>query len=109
MPDDVRVLVVDDEPDICDMLSEYLGKHGYEVRSADSGETMRTQLADRLPDVGQLDINLPGEDGLTLARYLRERYQLGIIMVTAAGEVVDRIVGLEMGADDYLAKPFDPR
>ena len=62
-----------------------------------------------LPDVVLLDIRLPGEDGLTLARYLRERYDVGIIMVTASGDVVDRVVGLEVGADDYITKPFDPR
>ena len=70
---------------------------------------MRQALARRVPDVVLLDLNLPGEDGLSLARYLREHHDVGIIMVTAAGEVVDRIVGLEVGADDYLAKPFDPR
>ncbi|HXV07132.1 MAG TPA: winged helix-turn-helix domain-containing protein, partial [Burkholderiales bacterium] len=73
------------------------------------GEEMRAALARAVPDVVLLDVNLPGEDGLSLARYLRERHDLGIIMVTAAGDVVDRIVGLEVGADDYIAKPFDPR
>ena len=70
---------------------------------------MRTALAARVPDVVLLDVNLGGEDGLSLARYLREHHDLGIIMVTAAGDVVDRVVGLEVGADDYIAKPFDPR
>jgi two-component system phosphate regulon response regulator OmpR len=91
------------------MLVEYLTTHGYEVAQADGGAAMRTELERGVPDVVLLDIGLPGEDGLALARYLRERYDLGIIMVTGAGEVVDRIVGLEMGADDYVAKPFDPR
>ncbi|BAV34201.1 chemotaxis protein CheY [Sulfuricaulis limicola] len=104
-----RVLVVDDEAAIREMLSEYLDSHGFEVMAADSGETMRELLAKNVPDVVLLDVNLPGEDGLTLARYVRERFDLPIIMVTAADEVVDRVVGLEVGADDYLTKPFDPR
>jgi len=91
------------------MLAEYLSGHGYEVQQAESGEAMRAELQRNLPDVVLLDVRLPGEDGLTLARYLRERYDVGIIMVTGAGEVVDRVVGLEIGADDYIAKPFDPR
>jgi len=104
-----RVLVVDDEAEIRDMLTEYLGSHGYEVMRADSGKAMRELLAKQVPDVVLLDVNLPGEDGLTLARYVRERFDLPIIMVTASDEVVDRVVGLEIGADDYLTKPFDPR
>jgi DNA-binding response OmpR family regulator len=70
---------------------------------------MRAELERATPDVVLLDLRLPREDGLSLARYLRERYDVGIIMVTGAGEVVDRIVGLEVGADDYVTKPFDPR
>jgi two-component system phosphate regulon response regulator OmpR len=104
-----RVLVVDDEAEIREMLSEYLNSHGFEVMAADSGKAMRELLAKNVPDVVLLDVNLPGEDGLTLARYIRERFDLPIIMVTAADEVVDRVVGLEVGADDYLTKPFDPR
>ena len=103
------VLVVDDDPAVRDMIVEYLSTHGFEVAQAGSGLEMRAALARHVPDVVLLDLNLPGEDGLTLARYLREHYEVGIIMVTAAGEVVDRIVGLEVGADDYVAKPFDPR
>ena len=103
------ILVVDDDPEVRDMIVEYLSNHGFEVAQAGSGEQMRAALARRVPDVVLLDLNLPGEDGLTLARYLREHHDVGIIMVTAAGEVVDRIVGLEVGADDYVAKPFDPR
>jgi two-component system phosphate regulon response regulator OmpR len=105
----VRVLVVDDDASIRAMLAEYLSGHGYEVLQADSGEAMRAQMAQRAPAVVLLDIGLPGEDGLTLARFLRERYRVGIIMVTGAGDVVDRVAGLEVGADDYIAKPFDPR
>jgi DNA-binding response OmpR family regulator len=104
-----KVLIVDDDRAVRDMLVEYLTTHGYDVVQADGGAAMRTELERGVPEVVLLDIGLPGEDGLSLARYLRERYDLGIIMVTGAGEVVDRIVGLEMGADDYVAKPFDPR
>jgi two-component system, OmpR family, response regulator len=104
-----RVLVVDDDPSVREMLTDYLSAHGYEVRQAASGTAMRAELERALPAVVLLDIGLPGEDGLTLARYLRERHDVGIIMVTGAGDVVDRVAGLEVGADDYIAKPFDPR
>ncbi len=104
-----RILVVDDDPDIRDMLSEYLGLHGLEVTAVDGGAAMRDALAQGIPDVVLLDLRLPGEDGLSLLRYLRETHALGVVMVTGAGETVDRIVGLEMGADDYIAKPFEPR
>jgi DNA-binding response OmpR family regulator len=104
-----RVLVVDDDPEIRNLLAEYLSTHGYEVALADGGEAMRAQIARHPPAVVLLDIGLPGEDGLALARFLRERYDLGIIMITGADAVVDRVVGLEVGADDYIAKPFDLR
>jgi len=104
-----RVLVVDDDPSVSSMLVEYLSGHRYEVRAAGSGDAMRAEIERDLPDLVLLDVRLPGEDGLTLARYLRERYDVGIIMVTASGDVIDRVVGLEVGADDYIAKPFDPR
>jgi len=104
-----RVLVVDDDADVRRMLVEYLGAHDYEVAAASNGTEMRAAIERQVPDVVLLDVGLPGEDGLALARYLRERHALGIIMVTAADGVVDRVVGLEMGADDYVAKPFDPR
>jgi DNA-binding response OmpR family regulator len=104
-----RLLVVDDDPTVRGMLVEYLSGHGYEVQTAASGSDMRAAVERELPDLVLLDVRLQGEDGLTLARYLRERYDVGIIMVTASGGVVDRVVGLEVGADDYIAKPFDPR
>ena len=103
------ILVVDDDVAVRDMLAEYLTENGYEVMQAASGDSMRAALAERIPDVVLLDVRLGREDGLALARFLRERYTLGIIMVTAAGDVVDRVIGLEVGADDYIAKPFDPR
>jgi two-component system OmpR family response regulator len=104
-----RILIVEDDPAIRDMLVEYLGAHGYEVAAAEGGAKMREAIEQALPDVVLLDVHLPGEDGLTLARFLRERYDVGIIMVTGAADVVDRVAGLEVGADDYVTKPFDPR
>jgi two-component system phosphate regulon response regulator OmpR len=104
-----RVLVVDDDRSIREMLADYLSSSGYEVVLAEDGAAMRSELEQAAPDLVLLDLKLPREDGLSLARYLRERYDVGIIMVTGAGGVVDRIVGLEVGADDYVAKPFDPR
>jgi len=104
-----RLLVVDDDPGVRAMLVESLGGHRYDVRAVDGGAAMRAEIERDLPDLILLDIRMPGEDGLTLARYLRERYDVGIIMVTASSDVVDRVVGLEIGADDYVAKPFDPR
>jgi two-component system, OmpR family, response regulator len=104
-----RLLVVDDDPSIREMLSEYLTSHGYEVALADCGTAMRAELERARPALVLLDVGLPGEDGLTLARFVRERYDVGIIMVTGADDVVDRVAGLEVGADDYVAKPFDPR
>jgi len=104
-----HVVVVDDESDIRETVEEYLRLHGYRVGMADGGEALRRLAAADDIDLVLLDINMPGEDGLSLARFLREKGGIGIIMLTAAGETVDRIVGLEMGADDYMAKPFDLR
>ena len=109
MNERTRLLVVDDDPSVRSMLREYLEGHGYTVAEAASGPQMREQIEHELPDAVLLDVRLPGEDGLVLARYLREHYEVGIIMVTASGDVVDRVVGLELGADDYIAKPFDLR
>jgi two-component system phosphate regulon response regulator OmpR len=104
-----RLLIVDDDPSVRAMLREYLEDHAFRVAEAGSGAQMRESIERELPDAVLLDVRLPGEDGLSLAKYLRERYDLGIIMVTASGDVIDRVVGLEVGADDYIAKPFDPR
>jgi two-component system phosphate regulon response regulator OmpR len=104
-----RILIVDDDRDVRESMGEYLSGHGYEVTLAEDGEALRRALAAAPADVVLLDLNMPGEDGLSLARWLRAEHDVAIIMVTAAGEVVDRVVGLEVGADDYLAKPFDPR
>jgi DNA-binding response OmpR family regulator len=104
-----RLLVVDDDASVRSLLREYLEGHEFAVVEAATGAQMREHIEHELPDVVLLDIRLPGEDGLVLARYLREHYDVGIIMVTASGELVDRVVGLELGADDYIAKPFDLR
>ena len=109
MPSNGSVLIVEDDPGVREMVAGYLGGQGFDVHQAQSGDDMREAIERNLPDVVLLDLRLPGEDGLTLARYLRERYDVGIIMVTAADGVVDRVVGLEIGADDYVTKPFDLR
>jgi two-component system phosphate regulon response regulator OmpR len=104
------ILIVDDEREMREVLEEYLVVHGYAALSAESAGAARSLAAQHPIDLALLDINMPGEDGLSLARYLRERYaRIAIVMLTCAGAVVDRIVGLEMGADDYVPKPFDPR
>ena len=104
-----QILVVDDEPDIRETVRDYLELHGYGITEADGGEALRAAVAETPFDLVLLDINMPGEDGLSLARFLREQTATPVIMLTAASEVVDRIVGLEMGADDYLTKPVDLR
>ncbi|HEX2198696.1 MAG TPA: response regulator [Burkholderiales bacterium] len=105
----MRVLIVEDDRQVRETVADYLQTQGCEVAQAGDGTAMRQALAQRLPDLVLLDVRLPGEDGLALARWLRERHELPIIMVTAAGEVIDRVVGLEVGADDYIGKPFDLR
>lgn len=103
-----RIAVVDDETDIREMLADYLGGLGHEVATAGDGAELEALLAaGPAPDLFVLDLNLPGRDGLEIARDLRARLDPGIVMLTAAGGLVDRVVGLEVGADDYLAKPFD--
>ncbi len=103
------LLVVDDDPQLRQLVSEYLGENGYVVRVAGDGKAMWAEI-DRAPvDMVILDLMLPGEDGLSLCRGLRNRSSIPILMLTARGEETDRIVGLEMGADDYLPKPFSPR
>ncbi len=104
-----HIVVCDDEPDIRDTVGEYLELQGYRVSPVDGGTALRELVDKEKIDVVILDIMMPGEDGLSLARFLRERGDVAIIMLTASGETVDRIIGLEMGADDYLAKPVDLR
>jgi len=103
------ILVVDDDPRICDLLCDYLSVNGFEVRTAEDGEEMRRRLAERPADLLILDLMLPGEDGLSLTRYLRQHTEMPIIILTGRGDEVDKVVGLEMGADDYVAKPFSVR
>jgi two-component system OmpR family response regulator len=110
MNDTKAILIVDDEPQIRSMLDRYLAREGYTVMTATSGEEMRIRLAERVPDLVLLDLILPGEDGLELAKQLRANHpNIGIIMLTAKSEEVDKVVGLEMGADDYVPKPFSLR
>jgi len=104
------LLIVDDEVDVREVLEEYFTSHGYTTIGAENAAVAKALAAKHPIDLALVDINMPGEDGLSLARHLRERYKsLAIVMLTSAGTVVDRIVGLEMGADDYVPKPFDPR
>ena len=103
------ILVVDDEDDICLFLKDYLEAHGYAVFTANDGEAMRGVMKDEEVDLVILDLVMPGEDGPTLTRSLRENSNVAIIILTGKDEEVDRIVGLEMGADDYVTKPFSPR
>ena len=107
--EDLQLLVVDDDPGIRELLCRYLGEQGFGIAAVEDGKSMDAWLAENTPDLVILDLMLPGEDGLSLARRLRSDHQLPIIMISARGEEVDRIVGLEVGADDYLPKPFNPR
>ena len=104
-----RLLVVDDDAEIRELLCIYLGEQGFEVAAVEDGPSMDAWLIDNAVDLVILDLMLPGENGLSLARRLRVDHHLPIIMISARGEEVDRIVGLEVGADDYIAKPFSPR
>ena len=104
-----RILVVDDDPGMRSLLEAYLGESGFAVETAVDGAAMWLALAHSMPDAIVLDLMLPGEDGLSLARRLRAESNVPILMLSARGEEIDRVVGLEMGADDYLAKPFSPR
>ena len=104
-----HILVVDDDAETRNLLREYLQKNGYRVSVAGDGPAMRAAMSASHPDLVVLDVMLPGEDGLSLCRDLRARGNVPVIMLTARGEETDRIVGLEMGADDYVPKPFNPR
>ncbi len=105
-----KLLVVDDEPELRSLLAEYFGRHGVDVRQASDAAAARLLISQSLPDIAVLDVNMPGENGLQLARWLRETHpQVGIVMLTTVSEAIDRIVGLELGADDYIPKPFELR
>lgn len=109
MANNPRILVVDDDPKICRLLINFLRPEGFDVCSAGCGDEMWHSIKHRLPDIVILDMMLPGENGLTLAGNLRKQSDLGIIFLTGKKDIVDKIVGLEIGADDYLVKPFDRR
>ncbi|MCD8515665.1 MAG: response regulator [Burkholderiaceae bacterium] len=104
-----HLLVVDDDREIRRLLDEYLTQSGYRVTGVGDGRSMRRALDEHRIDLVVLDLMLPGEDGLSLCRSLRAQSNIPVLMLTARGSQIDRIVGLEMGADDYLAKPFNPR
>ena len=110
VPTPPTLLVVDDEPELRGLLAEYFGRHGFAVSVAEDAVEARQRIAAARPDLAVLDINMPGENGLSLARWLREAHPaVAIVMLTTAGEPVDRIVGLELGADDYISKPYELR
>jgi len=109
MDGSAHILVVDDDREIRELLSRFLVKHGYRVTTAREGREARKIMADAAIDLVVLDLMMPGEDGLAFCREVRAASDLPIIMLTAMGEETDRVVGLELGADDYLPKPFSPR
>jgi two-component system phosphate regulon response regulator OmpR len=104
-----KVQIIDDDEKLNSLLEEYLGEFGYEVSAFSTPEAGLRALAREVPDILILDVMLPGMDGFAVCKKVRETSRLPIIMLTARGEVADRIVGLELGADDYLPKPFEPR
>ena len=104
-----HLLVVEDDQDIVDIIKRYFSAQGFDVAVASDGASMRSVIESRDIDVVLLDLGLPGEDGFTLTRYLRERWKGALIIVTGRGDSIDRVVGLELGADDYVTKPFDLR
>ena len=103
------VLVVDDEPIVRDVVVRYLERDGFRTLTASDGDVARALIEEREPTLVVLDVMLPGTDGLSLCRWIRDRSSLPVILLTARGEEADRIVGLELGADDYVTKPFSPR
>ena len=110
MKREATLLIMDDETEVREVLVEYFAAQGYATLGAGNAAAARANAAARGIDLALVDVHMPGEDGLSLARHLRERYAgIAIVMLTSASAVVDRVVGLEMGADDYVAKPFDPR
>ncbi|MDX5378295.1 MAG: response regulator [Halomonas sp.] len=102
-------MVVDDDPEIRELLVDYLGRHGYRALAAEDAEALHRLVASEAPDLLIVDIMLPGDDGFTICRDIRRASDVPIIMLTASADETDRILGLELGADDYLGKPFNPR
>ncbi len=109
MPGVSHLLIVDDDVEVLDLLQKFLRQHGYDVDVAADGDGLWQALERRVPDLVILDVMLPGDSGLVLCQRLRAEYQVAVIMLTAMGELSDRVVGLELGADDYLTKPFAAR
>ena len=105
----VHIAVVDDEADITQLLASYLKSHGYRVTQLHSGRALAELMPQDPPALVLLDLGLPGEDGFAVARQLREHWRCGLVIVTGRGDAVDKVVGLEIGADDYVTKPFDLR
>ena len=108
-PAATHLLLVDDEPTLREPLAEYLTGQGFVVTEAESAAAARSRVLEKRPDLALLDIMMPGEDGLSLCRHLVEAKDIPVILLTAKGEATDRIIGLEIGADDYVVKPFEPR
>lgn len=109
MTEAVHIAVLDDEVDITQLLAGYLTSHGFRVSQFHAGHTLMARMASDPPGLVLLDLGLPGEDGFAIARQLREHWQCGLVIVTGRGDAVDKVVGLEVGADDYVTKPFDLR
>jgi len=109
MTDNPHILIVDDDAGIRDLLANYLTKQGMSVKTARDGKEMDERLESEVPDLVVMDLMMPGEDGLSLTRRIKAERNVPVIMLSARGEDIDRIVGLEVGADDYLPKPFNPR
>ena len=109
MSEDPHILIVDDARDIREPLAAYLGRNGFRTRSAEDAEAARRILTAYAIDLVVLDVMMPGEDGLSLCRHIRATSEVPVILLTAMSDDTDRIVGLEMGADDYVVKPFNPR
>ena len=109
MDGSARILIVDDHQSIRDPLSAYLSRFDFDVEAVEDGRALRQRLKERTFSLIVLDVMLPGENGLSLCRHISEHYGIPVILLTAMSEPVDRVTGLEIGADDYIAKPFDPR
>ncbi|WP_431052882.1 response regulator transcription factor [Roseateles sp. L2-2] len=108
-PAPAHVAILDDEPDITQLLAAYLGSHGFRTTQLHTGRALMDLMTADTPDLVLLDLGLPGEDGFLIARQLREHWRCGLVIVTGRGDAVDKVVGLEVGADDYVTKPFDLR
>lgn len=109
MSDNPKIIIVDDDDAVRNMLDDYFTANGIDVDLAENGEVFRERIQQENYDLAILDLRMPGEDGLSLCKYIREEHQMGIVMLTGASDSIDRVVGLEIGADDYIGKPFELR